>query len=479
MRIAIIGAGLAGLTAAYELREAAHVDVFEAADRIGGKLFTVPFNDGPTDMGAEAFLARRADATDFFKELELADAFVAPSPLRPLLYSGSELRPLPLGGVMGIPSSPEPVKDIVSADTIERIAAEADAEPIKWEVGEDRSIGKLVRERYGAEVADRIVSSLLGGVYSCQADDLGVRATVPYLAAALDELADSGKPVTLSAAVALVEKRFTPPAAQASSAPAEGAAQPPRPAVFQAFRDGYATLYEALAEKSGANIHLEVFVAGVERTKDGKLNVSGMGVDKDTAPYDHVIIATPAPTTARLLTKVAPAAAEELKKVKLASSAVVGMKIDSDAGLPEASGILVAADQPGVHVKAFTLSSNKWPHLKERVGNGALIRASFGRFGEDAITREEEDVLVDYALDDLKTITGFDAREAGVSEIYTQRWFGGIPRFDEHHLATIAAVREQLATVDGIEVVGAWAAGVGVPAVIADARSTARSLRNA
>ena len=58
MRIAIIGAGLAGLTAAYELRDH-DVEVFEAAGRIGGKLYSVPFNDGPTDMGAEAFLSRR------------------------------------------------------------------------------------------------------------------------------------------------------------------------------------------------------------------------------------------------------------------------------------------------------------------------------------------------------------------------------------------------------------------------------------
>ncbi len=58
MKIAIIGAGLAGLTAAWELRSH-EVYVFEAAGRIGGKLHTVPFNGGPTDMGAEAFIRRR------------------------------------------------------------------------------------------------------------------------------------------------------------------------------------------------------------------------------------------------------------------------------------------------------------------------------------------------------------------------------------------------------------------------------------
>src|SRR5699024_406913 len=160
---------------------------------------------------------------------------------------------------------------------------------------------------------------------------------------------------------------------------------------------------------------------------------------------DRVIVATPAPTTSRLLSKVAPEAAAALKPVKLASSAVVGLKLDSDAGLPDASGMLIAADQLGVHAKAFTFSSKKWPHLTARIGDGALIRASFGRFRDDARAREDEDRLVDYALDDLQAITGFDARAAGVSEIYAQRWFGGLPRFDEHHLATVTTVREKVA----------------------------------
>ncbi|HKM25251.1 MAG TPA: protoporphyrinogen oxidase, partial [Corynebacterium sp.] len=83
----------------------------------------------------------------------------------------------------------------------------------------------------------------------------------------------------------------------------------------------------------------------------------------------------------------------------------------------------------------------------------------------------EEDLLVDAALDDLRTITGFDGRAAGLSEIYVQRWFGGLPRYDETHLATVATVREAVAEVPGLEVTGAWAGGVGVPAVIDDARA--------
>ena len=89
---------------------------------------------------------------------------------------------------MGIPSTSEPVAHLVSEETARRIDTEAEREGFEWTIGGDMSVGALVRERYGDDVVDNIVSSLLGGVYSCTADDLGVRATVPQLAALIGTL---------------------------------------------------------------------------------------------------------------------------------------------------------------------------------------------------------------------------------------------------------------------------------------------------
>ena len=417
MNIAIIGAGLAGLTAAYELRSTGSaragevddlkVDVYEATDRLGGKLHTVAFEAGPTDMGAEAFMARRQDAVDFFTELGLAGSLVEPSGLRSLVWVNGETRGLPTGGVMGIPSNSETVKHLISEDTAQRIDTEADREGFDWEVGGDANVGALVRERYGDEVVDNIVSSLLGGVYSCTADDLGVRATIPQLAEELDRLAavDADGKVHLSTAVANLERsRREMPTGQG--------------AVFKTFRDGYQEVYETLAEKSGADIYIDAFISAIE-LEGSKYRLKG-GEDK---VYDHVILAVPAPTAALLLKGIAPEASEALKTVKLANSAVVGMRFATDEGLPQNSGVLVSTGAEGVHAKAFTFSSRKWPHLAER--GGALVRASFGRFGDNVAITATEDDLVDWALDDLKTITGFDGRAAGLEEIYVQRWLGG------------------------------------------------------
>lgn len=453
MHIAIIGAGLAGLTAAYELRGAGHtVDVYEATERIGGKLHTVAFEAGPTDMGAEAFLARRRDAVEFFTELGLSGSLVEPSGLGSLVYVDGTTRALPRGGVMGIPSSSEGVAHLVSSETAARIDAESQRPGFTWEPGGDMNVGALVRERYGADLVDNVVSALLGGVYSCTADDLGLRATVPQLAAELDRLAAAG-PVHLSTAVRNLEH------ARAELPTGQGP-------VFAAFREGYQEAYEALAEKSGANIYVDAFISGVERASGGFRLAGG----NDTV-YERVILAVPASTAALLLKKVAPAAAEALKPVKLADSVVVGMRFATDDGLPENSGVLVATGAQDVRAKAFTFSSRKWPHLAER--GGALVRASFGRFGDTLAVRASEDDLVDWALDDLEAITGFDGRAAGLEEIYVQRWLGGLPRYDEHHLATVAAVEKELDKVPGIAVTGAWVGGVGVPAVIAHARRAA------
>ncbi|WP_288832957.1 protoporphyrinogen oxidase [uncultured Corynebacterium sp.] len=456
MKVAIIGAGLAGLTAAYELRDSGHdVDVYEATERIGGKLRTVAFAAGPTDMGAEAFIARRRDAVEFFTELGLGPSLREPSGLGSLVWVDGETRPLPRGGIMGIPSSSEGVAHLVSAETAALIDAESSTPGFDWEIGGDVNVGKLVRSRYGDEVVDNIVSALLGGVYSCTADDLGVRATVPQLAEEFDRLAASG-PVHLSEAVRNLEQ------ARAELPTGQGA-------VFNAFRDGYQEVYEALAEKSGADIYVDAFISSLERAGEGYRLTGG----EDTV-YDRVILAVPAPTAALLLKKIAPAAAEALKPVKLADSVVVGMRFATDEGLPANSGVLVSSGASDVRAKAFTFASRKWPHLADR--GGALVRASFGRFGDTIAVRASEDDLVDWALDDLQTITGFDGRAAGLEEIYVQRWFGGLPRYDEHHLATVAAVLDALSTEPGLSVTGAWVGGVGVPAVIAHAREVARAL---
>lgn len=439
-RFVVVGGGISGLVAAYRLRAQlgpdADIVLLDASDRVGGTLRTTPVGPHRLDVGAEAFIGRRPEVPALLGELGLSDQLVYPSDARPLIYSAGRTYPLPARTLMGIPASAESVRGLVDERTADKIAAEP-RRPLSWQSGSDCSVADLIGERFGTQVLDRSVDPLLGGVYAGSSAGIGVRAALPTLAAALDAGASN---LTEAVSAAL------PVAA-------------PGP-VFGGLRDGYAVLLDALRTASGARV-LTGTAAGSLHNRAGRWVVDPVGA------FDGVVLAVPAPHLARLLTDVAPDAARAAESIELASSVVVAFAFDPAIELPENSGILVATDA-GLDVKAFTLSSRKWPHL--RGGDATFLRASLGRFGDTSTTaRSDEDVSA-AALRDLRTVTGVAAAPLAT---VVQRWPGGLPQYAPGHLDRVAAVEAGVAGLTGLAVTGAWQRGVGVPACIASATMAA------
>ena len=86
-RIAVVGAGLAGLTAARELRKAGlKPDVYEGSTRIGGRCYTARgiFNDGQVaEHGGEFIDTDHTEIRDLAKELGLTlDDVLAATPAK-------------------------------------------------------------------------------------------------------------------------------------------------------------------------------------------------------------------------------------------------------------------------------------------------------------------------------------------------------------------------------------------------------------
>ncbi|MFC9433297.1 protoporphyrinogen oxidase [Nocardia sp. NPDC057030] len=446
MRIAVVGGGISGLVAAYRLRvllgSAADILVLDRAERVGGILYTGEVAGEPLDLGAEAFVGRRPEVPQLLREVGLEPQLVTPAGLRPLVWSGGVAHALPERTLMGIPTDAESMRGLVDAETVERIAGES-RRPLAWEPGADIDVYRLVADRFGAQVAERSVDPLLGGVYAGSSRSIGVRAALPTLAAALDDGAPS---LTHAVSVAL-----PPP----SGAP-----------VFGGLRDGYRVLLEVLAARSGAK-----FVTATPATRLAR-GLRGWVVDPIGA-VDAVVLATPAPVTARLLGTVAPDAAAALAGIELSSSVVVALALPRDTALPQNSGILVATGEP-LRAKAFTLSSRKWTHLAER--ETALVRASFGKFGDDSTLSWSDADLIAAAAEDLSTVTGvpIDPISAVV-----QRWRGGLAQYAPGHTGRVAAIEQAVAPLDGLALAGAYLHGVGVPACVASADTAAHHIATA
>lgn len=434
MRVAVVGGGISGLVAAYRLRkalgESAELILVERRDRVGGILRTVEVEGDPVDLGAEAFVGRRPEIPELMGELGIAEQLVHPAGKRPLVWSEGVGHRLPERTLMGIPAAPESVAGLVDAQTLAAVAAEP-SRPLRWERGGDASVGELVRERFGEQVVRRSVDPLLGGVYAGLADSIGVRAALPTLAAALDRGAAS---LTRAVSEALPPPSTTP--------------------VFGGIRDGYRALLDAL--RAAADVKAETGTAATTLARTAQ----GWRLDP-VGDVDAVILATPAPVTAELLRAVAPEAAELAAGIDLASSAVVALALPPETALPDNSGILVATGEP-LRAKAFTLSSRKWPHLAAR--DVALVRASFGRFGDPAPLSWSDDDLVTAAVEDLATVTAADIRPR---RAVVQRWPGGLPQYAPGHTTRIADLRSATADLPGLALAGAYLDGVGVPACAA------------
>ncbi|NIH79628.1 protoporphyrinogen oxidase [Amycolatopsis viridis] len=446
MHVAVVGGGVSGAAAAYRLRAALGdgpaITLFESGDRLGGKLRTVEVAGMRYDTGAEAFLARRPEGVGLAAELGLD--LVHPSGARSTVLAGGRLAPLPGRTMMGIPGSPDAVAGVLSDGALARVAAEPDLPPVR--LGADVALGALLRERFGDELVDRLVDPLLGGVYAGGADGLGLRATVPALAAALDR----GAPSLTAAAAGLIPD-------QPSTAP-----------VFGTLPGGLGTLVDRLVELAKPDVRLGRPVTALHRRQDRwQLVAGGEAVDADA-----VLLAVPAPAARRLLAGVAPAASAALGEIELASMAVVAMALPPGTELPDASGVLIGArerraDGTPFAAKAFTFSSRKWPHLNT---GPVLVRGSVGRFGEPGALHRDDDEVVSLVRADLAELTGITAEPI---DVVVTRWGGGLPQYGPGHLDLVDRAERAVAEVPGLALAGAALHGVGVPACIATAIAAA------
>ncbi|HEX4226564.1 MAG TPA: protoporphyrinogen oxidase [Pseudonocardiaceae bacterium] len=459
MHVAVVGGGISGLAGAYRLRQLlgpdARITVVEPTDRLGGKLRTIELAGARYDVGAEAFLSRRPQATALLTEIGLADRLTHPTSARAGILAGGSLRPIPPKTFLGVPASADAVAGVLSPEGVARVAAETDLPPV--ELGTDASVGTLLRERLGPEVPFRLVDPLLGGVYAGNADSLGVRATMPELAKALD----AGATSLVDAAATLMP---TPPEPGSRPAP-----------VFGTLRGGLQTLTDRLAETAGIEVRSGLPVRAVHRTATGWQLEIGSAPAPEFLDADAVLLAVPAPAARKLLTDLAPTAATALGRIQVASVGVVAIALPVDAAIPDSSGILLASrehhpDGTPFTAKAFTFSSRKWGHL---TGEHLLIRGSVGHAGETRTLQRDDADLLTAVRADLAQLTG--VTDTPIDAV-VQRWGGGMPQYGVGHLDLVDTVERAVGQLPRIAVAGAYLRGIGLPGCIASADAAATAL---
>jgi oxygen-dependent protoporphyrinogen oxidase len=467
--VVVVGGGIAGLAAAYFLRdEPCQVTVLEGSPRLGGKLTVSEVAGVPVDAGAEALLRRRPEGTELISDVGLDDELVLPGTSASGIWSRGGLHPLPPRQFMGVPADLEALagSGMLSPDGLARAWQDL-ALPATPRDG-DVAVAAYVGARFGPELVDRLVDPLLGGVYAGRSEQLSFEATLGPLAAA------AGSHRALSEAAA----SLLPPAPLAEP----GQPPDPRPAVFTTLAGGLGALPAAVAAASGATVRTRATVRELARTATGWRLTVGSAADPEWIEADAVVLALPARPASRLLSSVAgaSAAAAGLAAIEYASMAIVTLAYPRSrfpaAQGPTAqarSGYLVPAVE-GRAVKAVTFSTIKWPHLAHGDDPVDIVRCSIGRIGEESVLQRDDADLVALATAELAEETG--AQGVPLDHRVT-RWGGGLPQYTVGHLDRVATIRASVAAQPGLAVCGAAYDGIGIPACIGTARVAADAIR--
>jgi protoporphyrinogen/coproporphyrinogen III oxidase len=455
--VVVVGAGIAGLAAAFFLRdEAVRVTVLEGSPRLGGKLSASDVAGVAMDEGAEALLARRPEGIELITAVGLGNDLVPAGVTSSAIYTRGALRPLPRRQFMGVPADAGELAatGVISADGVARARDEqARPGPVADVAVADVSVTEYIGSRLGVEVVDRLVDPLLGGVYAGRSEDLSFRATLAPLAAATRGHA------TLTGAVTSL---LPPPPAPAAGDDGDK----PKP-VFVSLTTGIGALPAAVAKASGADVRTNAMVRELNRTATGWRLTIGSAADPEYLDADAVIVATPAAPAARLLREAASEAAGGLAEIPYASMAIVTLAFRAvDFPAQRRSGYLVPAVDGRV-VKAATFSTVKWPHLAAQAPVH-VVRCSVGRSGDVAILQRDDEDLAALAAAELAEAVGITAQS--VARRVT-RWGGGLPQYNVGHVDRVARIRAAVAAQPGLAVAGAAYDGVGIPACVATARS--------
>ena len=156
--VAILGGGITGISAALEaLALGAHVHLYEANERLGGKIAEVELDGRTLPTAPDAFLARRPEMIDLATSLGLESSLISPAAGSPRIFRDGSLYPLP-PNVLGIPATADLTPGLLSAAGIERLSQDLSADPSDRSA--DESAGSLVRRRLGDEALEYLVCLL-------------------------------------------------------------------------------------------------------------------------------------------------------------------------------------------------------------------------------------------------------------------------------------------------------------------------------
>lgn len=450
-RIAIIGGGISGLSAAYylEKQRQAGADLeyvlFERTPKLGGVLRTDRVEGCLVEAGPDSFLTEKPWALTLCRELGLGDQIIGSNDAdrKTYILVKGRLIEMPDGLMFMVPTKilPTLLSPLFSISTKLHMAEEFFRKPKP--VNSDETVASMVERHFGAEMVDRLADPLLAGVYGGDAGDLSVRAVLPRFA---EMEARHG-----SLSRGMLESR------RKMAQMMKGRVKPP---LFSSLKDGMQQMVDALIERIPASAARTNCDVSSLRYTGEQWQLTGSGFHNvPTSNFDAVVLAAPASAAGRLLQAGHPDLASELSGINYSSSVTVTLiytRADV-AKLPPGFGFLVPRSEKR-RMLACTFVHNKFPHRAP--AGRAIIRGFLGGTRDEAVLSLSEEEILRTVRDELAQILHLSA-EPLAAQVY--KWPRAMAQYSPGHLERVVRIERLRDALPGLALAGNAFRGIGVP----------------
>jgi len=448
-KVAIIGGGIAGITAAYYLQKEAKEKglpiesvLIEASPRLGGKIQTYTENGYVIEKGPDSFLARKLSASRLAEEAGLKDQLVHNGAGKSYILVKDQLHSMPGGAIMGIPTKITPFITSGLFSPLGKLRAGGDFILPRSKVAGDQSLGQFFRRRFGNEVVDHLIEPLLSGIYAGDIDQMSLLATFPQFY----EVEQKYRSLILGMKKATPKRK-----PQEKGQPAKKS-----PGMFLSLKGGLESLVRAIEAKLAPGTVIKgVAVENVKRV-DGHYVVQLSSGEERT--FDSIIVSVPHKQTAKIFSDYS--FFEPFKEIPSTSVANVAMAFPASAVKRDidGTGFIISRDS-GYSMTAVTWTHKKWPHSAP--SGKALLRCYVGRPGDEEIVSRSDEEIVQTVLHELNKTMNIDA-EPELTVI--TRWHDAMPQYTVGHKDRLKTITTKMASeLPGVFLAGASYEGLGVP----------------
>ncbi len=444
--VIIIGAGIAGLSAGFELyKNNIDFQILEPTDRAGGAIETLKIGDCLIESGPHTFSSLSKETMELIKDLGIEDLLqeADPKAKKRSIYRNGQLVAVPSGLKEFIKT------DILSKDSKMMLLEELF---IKKEEKEE-TVQDFVERRFGREVLKNFIQPYLNGLFAGDVQKLSANAVFPKLKELEKKYRSIVFGMFLSSKFRSSFKGLT----------------------LYSFTNGMETLSDEIHNKLKNKVTLGAKDIEISRAKD--FYIVNFKVNNKTINYtaNSILFAIPAYAMSEFAYLLPKGYASEITQIEYSPIATVVQTVDkSNVGTSTEGFGYLCTKEPHKKLLGTIWTSSIFP---DRAPSDKMLLTSYigGTLNKKIIDQPKEEIANLTAKEVAETMQISDSNS--IETIYIKVHTNAIPQYNLGHLNRVKRIEELMDTNIGLFFTGNYLYGISINDTVKTSRKTVEKIK--